>query len=273
MVEILDEQIGRVFDKLEEQGELDNTFIAFMSDNGAEGMLMEAMPLRFENIKNMMDNYYNNKLENIGNKDSWVYYGDQWAQAATAPLYMYKMWASEGGIRCPLILLYPPITENKKGTIVRSFATVMDVLPTVLDLAGVEHPGENFKGRKVAIPKGKSWIPLLEGKADYIHLEETVTGWELFGQQAIRKGSYKALYIPTPYGPGKWQLFHIKNDPGEIHDLALKEPEKLSELLEHWSEYVAETGLIELTNDDLDVPDLKDIHWKVVGEDGELQVE
>lgn len=248
MVEILDENIGRVLDHLESSGDLKNTFILFMSDNGAEGMFMEALPLSIQRISGFVDKYYNNSLENIGKKDSFVYYGDQWAQALTSPSSMYKAYNSEGGIRCPLIVHYPPILDasSKNGQISHTFTTVMDILPTILDLAGVEHPGTSYKGRTVAKPKGKSWVAHLLNKDSKVHSEETVTGWELFGQQAIRKGPYKALYIPAPHGPDKWQLFHIKNDPGENHDLAESNPKKLEELLNHWTDYVAETGLIEV---------------------------
>lgn len=250
MVEILDDNIGRVIDVLEKKGELDNTFVLFMSDNGAEGLLMEALPLKVVNVKNEIAKYYHNELENIGNKDSWTFYGDQWAQAATAPSYMCKGWNSEGGIRCPLILHYPPLHDaKKKQYIARAFTTVMDILPTVLELAEVQHPGTEYKGRKVVLPKGKSWIPYLQDKAEQIHSEDHVTGWELFGQQAVRKGPYKALFIPKPFGPAKWQLFHIRNDPGETKDLAEVEAERLQTMLNHWAEYVAETGLVELGSD------------------------
>ena len=125
----------------------------------------------------------------------------------------------------------------------------MDILPTVLDLAGVKHPGQTYKGRRVATPRGKSWVNYLSGKASFVHDENTVTGWELFGQQAIRKSQYKALYIPKPFGPEKWQLFDVVEDPGETEDLAEKEPEVLKELTDHWAVYASETGLIELGPD------------------------
>lgn len=244
MVEVLDQNIGRVVSRLQERGELDNTFILFMSDNGAEGMMMEALPLSSGNFQRNIELHYKNEYENIGRADSFVWYSDQWAQAATAPAHMYKMWASEGGIRCPLIVHYPDHIKDKGG-IKNEFNTVMDILPTVLDLAGVAHPGNEFQGRKVVTPKGKSWKNFLSGNSDEIHDENTVTGWELFAQQAIRKGKYKALFIPAPMGPDKWQLFDLKADPGETSDLADTEPEKLKEMVEHWSLYVAETGLVE----------------------------
>lgn len=245
MVDLVDQNLGRVIDQLEKTGELDNTFILFMSDNGAEGMMMEALPLNNLNFQKQIELFYNNSFDNIGKKDSFVWYSDQWAQAATAPAYMYKMWASEGGIRCPLIIHHPnAIPEKNRGNVKHGFATVMDILPTILDLAEVEHPGDEFRGRPVVRPRGLSWKGYITGVADFAHDEDSVTGWELFAQQAIRKGKWKALYIPKPMGPEKWQLYNLKVDPGEIDDLAEKEPKILEELLDHWSQYEAETGLV-----------------------------
>lgn len=249
MVEIMDSNIGRVIDKVEELGELENTFILFMSDNGAEGMMMEAMSTTAERFQHFVSNYYDNKYENLGKKDSFVWYSDEWAQAATAPYYMYKMWASEGGIRCPLIISHPNLIKNEDNGIIKNgFTTVMDILPTVLELASIEHPAPEFKGRKVVPVKGTSLVSYLINKSDKVHAEETVTGWELFAQQAIRKNGYKALFIPKPMGPDKWQLFNLTQDPGETTDLSEQHPDILNELINHWSEYVAETGLVECTD-------------------------
>ena len=135
---------------------------------------------------------------------------------------MYKMWSTEGAIVCPLIIHYPNLFSSSAvsgggsgdgdgdgGKILKEFTTVMDILPTILELANVSHPGETYKGRQVVKPRGKSWVNYLINKTDQVHDENTVTGWELFGQQAIRKGSFKAIYIPKPFGPEKWQLFNI----------------------------------------------------------------
>lgn len=247
MVDELDKNVGRVLKRLEETSELENTVVLFMSDNGAEGMLLEALPFNGKLFGDKISSKYNNRFDNIGNKDSFVYYGDLWAQAATAPRHMYKMWATEGGINCPLILNYPPLNkQQKKEGVVSEFTTVMDILPTILDLAKIQHPGHIFHGRNVHIPRGKTWMPYLEKASDYVHDENTVTGWELFGQRAIRKGSFKAVYIPEPLGTGKWQLFDLSKDLGETTDVSTGFPEKLSDLVEYWSVYVAETGLVEI---------------------------
>ncbi|MCO5613795.1 hypothetical protein L7F22_068073 [Adiantum nelumboides] len=143
MVEIMDTNIGRVLDRLEEEGELDNTFVLFMSDNGAEGALLEALPVMGPNIAKVIKEYYDNSFENIGRKNSFTYYGPHWAQAATAPSRMYKAWITEGGIRCPCAIRYPPFHQAEGNKIVHNFTTVMDILPTILDLAQIQHPENN----------------------------------------------------------------------------------------------------------------------------------
>ncbi|KAI1615141.1 arylsulfatase [Exophiala viscosa] len=244
MVHNMDRQIGRVISYLKSTRELDNTLILFMSDNGAEGLLLEAYPVVTENIFDYIDRYYDNSLDNVGRFNSYVWYGPRWASAATAPSRLYKCFSSEGGIRVPFILRYPALTSCRAGKVDPSFATVMDIMPTMLDLAKVSHPGDRYRGRAVVPIRGKSWVPYLSGRdQEYIHDEQTVMGWELFDRQALRKGKWKAVMIPAPYGPGKWQLYDLSTDPGETDDLANQEPEKLQELLRHWDEYAKEVGI------------------------------
>ncbi|PKK51371.1 hypothetical protein CI102_3884 [Trichoderma harzianum] len=243
MVDRMDENIGKVINKIKEIGEWDNTFVIFMSDNGAEGAIVEAIPMTGDVIKKSINKHYNNDYENLGNRDSFIWYGPQWAQASTAPSRMHKGYVTEGGIRCPAIIHYPGFAETPNGHITDSFTTVMDILPTILDLAGIEPPGSSFRGRQVVPVKGKSWIPHLLRESPRVHDEDHVTGWELFFHQAIRKGKWKAVFIPKPKGPEKWQLYNMDKDMGEIHDLAEEEPEILDELIKYWMAYVAEFGV------------------------------
>lgn len=246
MVQRMDHQIGRVLAKLRSTNELDNTLIIFMSDNGAEGLLLEAQPIMRGDIFSHIAKYYDNSLANIGRFNSYVWYGPHWASAATAPSRLYKCFTSEGGIRVPLILRHPSLTGPQKNTIDHSFATVMDIMPTLLDLAGVPHPSPSiYKSRQIVPMRGKSWLPHLLSPATNptIHAHDSVHGWELFGRMAIRKGHFKAVFIPEPYGPEKWQLYDLKRDPGETVDLGGLEVEKLRELLEAWEGYVVEVGV------------------------------
>ncbi|KAL2406416.1 Arylsulfatase [Exophiala dermatitidis] len=246
MVHNMDRNIGRVLSYLKSTGELDNTVVIFMSDNGAEGLLLEAYPVVKENIFDYIDRYYDNSLDNIGRPNSYVWYGPRWASAATAPSRLYKSFSSEGGIRVPFIIRYPAFTAKRAaGTIEKEFATVMDIAPTLLDLAGIKHPGSVYRGRPIVPMRGKSWVPYFSNPDAHrhIHGDDTVTGWELFNRQALRKGKWKAVMIPEPYGPGKWQLYNLETDPGETDDLGATFSDKLQELLKHWDDYVKEVGV------------------------------
>ncbi|KAH9909151.1 putative arylsulfatase [Xylariomycetidae sp. FL2044] len=249
MVDLIDVNIGRVLNYLEETGELDNTFIVFMSDNGAEGQLLEALPvLAGYTVDDIVRKFYDNSLDNIGNHNSFVWYGPQWAGAATAPSRGAKSHSTEGGIHCPCIVRYPP-SLKASGTISDTFTTVMDIMPTILDLAGVKKPGPLFRGRGVMPLRGKSWRPLLENPGGEpiirIYEKDDIIGWEQLGVAAVRVGNWKALFLPPPKGPGKWELYDLSTDLGEVHDLAGRYPEKLKEMLEHYETYFQETGMFD----------------------------
>lgn len=238
MVEVMDKNIGRVVDYLEKKGELDNTFIIFMSDNGAEGSILEAIPILSSDAP---VKYFDNSLENLGNENSFYWYGPRWAQAATAPSRLTKGFITEGGIRCPAIIRYPKlITEKRIST---EFSTVMDILPTFLDLANISPIGNIFRNKEVVLPRGVSWVNHLKFGSN-IYSNTSFNGWELFSQRAVRRGHWKALYIPKEDRSAKWELFNLETDKGETEDLAEKRPEILSALIEDWVKYEAESGVI-----------------------------
>lgn len=242
MVERMDWNIGRVVDYLRKSGELDNTVILFMSDNGAEGTLLEALPILGTHMMNVIKRYYDNSYENIGNPNSFVWYGPRWAQAATAPSRLFKMFTTEGGIRVVSFMHYPGF-ERQNG-ISHEFMTVMDIAPTMLEMAGIQHPGTNYRGRSVALMRGQSLLPYLQGAREQAQAEAIPVGWELFGHMALRNGDWKAVLIPPPHGAGTWQLFNLADDPGETNNLAKAHPEKLAELIRLWDAYAEETGTI-----------------------------
>lgn len=242
MVERLDWNVGRLVEHLKKTGELDDTVILFMSDNGAEGALIEAVPVFGPYLMDFISKYYDNSLANIGRPNSYVWYGPRWAQAATAPSRLYKTYTSEGGIRVVAFVRAPSLVAAPG--IGHAFSTVMDVMPTLLDLAGAAHPAPDYKGRKVVAPMGRSLLPWLGGEAEDVHPKDAVTGWEFFGRRGIRKGDWKALWIPPPEGTGAWQVYNLATDPGETRDLAETEPAKRAELLALWEHYVETNGIV-----------------------------
>lgn len=257
MVESIDANVGKVVNYLESIGELDNTFVCFMSDNGAEGAAYEAYPLVQSGVLPHLQQYYDNSLDNLGNYNSFIWYGPRWAQAATAPSRLYKAYTTEGGVRVPFVARFPQnasaanIDNSVAGqnTITDQFATVMDLAPSILDMAGISHPAPTYQNREVVPMRGKSFYPWARGSSPRIHEKDFIQGWETCGRAALRYGDWKIVYIPKPKGPERWQLYNLERDPGEIHDLAESEPERLGQLLKLWDQYVLETGVIPLNPD------------------------
>lgn len=236
MVENLDYNMGRLMDYLSETDQLENTFIFFMSDNGPEGVNLGG-PV-FDPWKEASDNSY----ENMGRENSFVYYGPQWAQSGAAPFDLFKSFPSEGGIRVPAFAHYPGLATN--GATHTEFVTVLDLMPTFLQLANSEHPAPEYEGRTVEAMRGESMLPMFNGERNAVHDDDYVMGWELFGRRAIRYGGWKLRWIESPNGSGEWELFNLADDPTEQRNITAEEPAQLAELISHWETYQQETGLI-----------------------------
>jgi arylsulfatase len=234
MVDNMDENIGRVMAHLEKTGKLDNTVVMFMSDNGADGNSPEVLPRN----KEWIAAEYDNSFDNMGRPDSYIWYGAQWGQVSATPWPMWKGYPTQGGLLVPAILSLPG--KDAKGEINHEFFHVMDIMPTFLELAGIDVPKSPYNGREIFEVQGVSMVPGLNGNAP----ENRVVGWELYGRSAVRMGDWKIRLMEPPYGPGEWQLFNLTEDPTETTDLASKEPEKLKQLLAEWDKYVQRNGVI-----------------------------
>jgi arylsulfatase len=239
MIDDMDFHLGRVLDALEQDGELDNTVIIFMSDNGAEGHdLEQALPQLTGHIEKCCDN----RLENIGRPNSYVSYGHDWAQAGIALFRGYKAQPLEGGIRVPLIFSFSGWKLN--GGIYQGLSAIEDIVPTLLELTGVKHPAPAYQSRSVFPLTGITLLPLLEARNSALATAGRSIGRELFGRASLRTGDRKIVRIPPPYGNDQWHLYAINEDPGENQDLSVVEPEILQRLIERWQDYVASTGVI-----------------------------
>ncbi|MEP0131638.1 MAG: arylsulfatase [Eudoraea sp.] len=245
MVEYMDDQIGHVFEYLKQIGEYDNTIVIFISDNGAEGNDLRSMVAGQAGTMGFihgMNNFAENSHNSIGRKGTYAEYGAAWAQVSMAPFRIYKGWTAEGGIRSPLIVSGPGV-QGSGGLNKEAVLHVKDIVPTVLELAGIEHPS-SFNGREVAPVQGKSWVEMLEGRTQSPRSADDWLGWELFGNRAIRQGDWKINSLYQPMGTGDWQLYNLADDPGEQYDLSEKRPDKRKELIALWEEYQKTNGVI-----------------------------
>ncbi len=249
MLDDVDVHIGEMVNYLKEIGEYENTIIFFMSDNGPEG---HAMQHSFPEVAEWSRKCCDNSYQNIGNADSYVWYGPNWGQAGNTPLRMFKGYPGQGGVLAPAFFHYPRVMQVAATN--DSLITVKDIMPTLLELADVKHPGAGmFQGREVLAMQGRSIAPVLTGESDSIRQPGDYMGWELFGKQAIRQGDWKIIHIPSieardarlpAMKPGQWQLYNLAEDPAEINDLASSQPEKLQEMLALWDEYTTENHFI-----------------------------
>jgi arylsulfatase len=238
MLDAMDYHYGRVVDFLRDIGEYDNTVIIFLSDNGANPFYSDDYPgADSSDFQGLFDH----DPENIGHPGSNYAYGIGFGAASSAPLDRFKLTVGEGGIRVPLLVSGPGIRAGHQSD---AFAYVWDILPTVLDIAGLEYPTE-FRGREVEMPRGRSMLALLNGTSESIYGEDEFLGGEMGGGKWMRQGEFKAVLIPKPYGHGVWQLFNVVEDPGEARDLSKDMPDKLETLQAAWEEYAADVGVIE----------------------------
>ena len=229
MVDNLDYNVGRLISYLKEIGEYNNTFFVFLSDNGPASLDLNETPDKL------------NPYPYMGTPNSFVAYGAQWAHASSAVNSLYKGYSAEGGIHVPMIISMPDQKEGDR--IVAAFATVMDLAPTFLELAGGTYPLV-YDGRNITPYKGASLLPLLNNQKNYVHDDNYVMGWELFGRCAIRKGKWKITKIEPPFGKVNFELFDMEKDPTESHDLSKQYPDKYNELLGDWKAYVKDNGVI-----------------------------
>jgi len=240
MLDNADQHTGRFREYLRKAGLLDNTVFIVMSDNGADAYDLSQLNLPFKlwYRVNFALGY-----ETMGQKGSYVHYGQDWAEVSNTPFAMFKGTSGEGGMRVPFIISYPG--RIKPGGITNTFAYVTDFLPTVLDIAGIPVPGDEYKGKKLHRPTGTTLLPYLEGKTSTIHSPSDAIGFESTGGEALFKGDYKLMFNTGPWSDAtSWRLFKLSEDPTEAHDLSASLPEVLKDMETEFETYVARNGVI-----------------------------
>jgi arylsulfatase len=238
MMTNVDYHIGRIVQFLRDIGAYDETVVIFLSDNGPNPWASEDYP---NNRGSAWLAAFDNSLESIGHPGSNYAYGIGWAAASAGPLDRFKLTTAEGGIRTPLLVAGPGVKGDRQ---IDSFAYVTDVMPTLLEMAGVEHPSR-YRGRTIEPMRGRPLTGILSGARASVYGADEFIGGELGGGKWIRQGAYKAVFVSAPYGSGEWQLFNVVDDPGETRNLAEADPALLEELTEAWDRYAEEVGIVE----------------------------
>jgi arylsulfatase/uncharacterized sulfatase len=232
MLDAMDHHVGRFVEHLKATGQYEDTIFVVTSDNGPEpsrGDDNAAIGLYFRLTG------YDIGLENMGGRGSWGFIGPEWASAAATPGAWYKFYATEGGIRVPLIIAGPGL----KNARIDSPAMVTDIVPTLLDWVGASDTPDG------AIPiSGRSLLPVLSGEAESAYGEDDVRAIEVSGNSALYKGDYKITRSMPPIGDGHWRLFNLSLDPGETSDLSETEQAVLADLLAEYAAYSEQVGAL-----------------------------
>ena len=208
MIDRVDQNLGRLFTKVKELGQWDNTLILFLSDNGACSEQPNTTPMI---APGPVESY---RTVSVG-----------WANASNTPYKQFKSTDFEGGIRTPFIAHWPQVIQPG---ITAQVGHIIDVSATLRDITEAPYP-QVIKGKKTKPPVGKSLLPIFKGKQREPHTE---LYWRFNRANAIRQGNLKAIRV------GKaWELYNLENDPTELNNLASQMPEKTSALAEMWEKW------------------------------------
>ena len=243
MADAMDYHVGRLIADLKQSGEYDNTVFVFLSDNGPEASDPYAMPL----ARWWLNLHYNHDLDQLGAKGAYSVIGPSWASAAASPLNTYKFYAGEGGIRTPLIIAGVP--GMKQNAVQSSFTHINDIVPTLLELAGVAQPGTTYQGKTIERMTGHSLLPVLQGRAQRTHAADEAIGYELSGNAALFKGDLKLVKNIAPIGDSQWHLYDISKDPGETRDLQTSLPQQFAQMQIDYAAYEKSNGVLPMPDD------------------------
>jgi len=241
-VDIMDQGIGRIVAQLEKMGQLDNTLIFFMSDNGGNyeetdevkpGAKREIwMPERTKTGAPVIAG--NDPKIMPGPATTFQSYGGPWANLSNTPFRLYKHFAHEGGISVPLVAHWPNGIAAR-GAITHQVSHEIDILKTCLDVSGAEFPKQAVSGKAPIPPEGRSLRPVFSGgRVD----DRGMLFWEHEGNCAVRDGQWKLV---SAY-PNTWELYDMEADRTELHDLSAAQPQVVVRLAQAYRDWAARVG-------------------------------
>lgn len=209
-VSLMDRSIGTLVDGLKQRGQLDNTLILFMSDNGG-------------NAESGPNGKYDGK--HPGNAQSNIFCGESWAWLQNTPFRRFKHFNHEGGIATPLIAHWPAGIKAR-GELRHQPGHLIDVMATCVEVSGATYPTE-FNGQKIQPLEGRSLVPAFANKP----IERDAIFWEHEGNAAVRVDDWKLVRFGRK---GAWELYDLQADRTEQHNLAAQQPDRAKELTTKW---------------------------------------
>lgn len=240
-LEHADAQLGRVVDALSDWGELDNTIVLVLSDNGAsrEGGPQGAVDVNapYNGISQTVEQELA-RLDKLGGPEGPAHYPEGWATASNTPFRLYKQYTDLGGVRVPLIVHWPRGIADRGG-IRDGFAHAVDVAPTLLEAAGIPFEEDRLDGRSIGAVLADSAAPA----------PRDTQYFEMLGHRALWHDGWKAVttHVPgTSYEDDVWRLYDTRSDFSECHDLAAAQPDRLAALCGLWEEEAARHGVFPL---------------------------
>ena len=229
MIDRMDQGIGQVIDALEKTGQLDNTLILFLSDNGCSNENCQNYSPGENDRPDMTRDgkkiiYPHNKEVMPGPQTTYASLGARWANVANTPFRFWKAKSYEGGICTPMIAHWPKGIKKNVGKTTSEIGHVMDIMATCIDMAGATYPTK-YKGNDIIPLEGKSLVPIFktghrEGH-DYL-------GFEHYNERAFL--SNDGWKLVRPGENAKWELYNLNEDRSEMHNLAAQYPEKVAEM-------------------------------------------
>ncbi|NBY37996.1 MAG: arylsulfatase [Verrucomicrobia bacterium] len=217
MVDRMDQEIGRIIAQLKAMGAYENTLILFASDNGASAEIM-------------VRNGGHDPQAEMGSEATFLCLGPGFSSAANTPHRRHKTWVHEGGISTPLIAHWPA-GISAQNELRHTPAHVVDIVPTIIELAGLKKPTD-WKGVPMPEAPGKSLVAAL--KTD-ITIARDSLWWLHEDNKAIRIGDYKLVAAKND----PWELYDLRTDRAEQHNLASQMPDKVKELTQSWEKQLA----------------------------------